>query len=487
MSAGGARILIVEDNAGKRYTLVRHLRSSGFEITEATTGAEGLEKVRAVPDLVILDVKLPDIDGMEVCRQIKADPLTSAVLVLELSAYHLSAADRARGLDLGADAYLVHPVDLGELVATVRSLLRLRQAERERSLLVAAVAAGEQRNSVVADTATVGLVQTDPEGRCTFMNRAAHDITGYELADLQGRTLHAVLHPAHADGTPYPSSTSAIHRVSSGGPAVREHRDPIRTKDGAWIPVRYSASPILSDGRCLGAVVEIKDDRDLVRAEQTRELFLAALGHDLRGPLQTIALGTMVLEGQQELPTRGREALRRINSASARMERLINQMLVFAQGLVEGVPLARVPVDLVEVAGVVVRDSAARAPDRAVELVGLPSLRGAVDPDRLTQVFENLISNAIRHGDGPVTVDVGLDGEVAIVKIHNCGTPITPAALPGLFDPFKRANGRRGGVGLGLYIVDQIVKAHAGTIEVTSTVEAGTTFALRLPLAAPAR
>jgi PAS domain S-box-containing protein len=478
-----ARILVVEDNAGKRYTICRHLRTFGFEITEAETGLDGLEKARAVPDLVILDIKLPDIDGMEVCRRNKADPLTSAVLVLELSAYHAAPSDRARGLDLGADAYLIHPVDLGELVATVRSLLRLRQAERDRSRLAAAVVAGEYRNSVVAENATVGLLQTDPEGRCTFMNRAATEITGFGFDDLDGSVLHTMLRPTHRDGSPFPASSSKVHQVSSGGAAVRDIRDDLRRQDGEWIPVRMSASPILSEGICLGAVIEIKDDRDLVRAEQTRELFLGALGHDLRGPLQTVSLAAMVFESLPDLPQRGKDAIRRMHSSAAKMERLINQMLAFAQTLVQGVPLARKAIDLVELADAVVRDAAVRSPDRAIERIGVESLHGSWDPDRLTQAFENLINNAVRHGDGPVTVHLSSSGPEAVIRIHNCGTPISPTALAGLFDPFKRANGRHGGVGLGLYIVDQIVRAHAGVIDVTSSAEAGTTFQLRLPLA----
>ncbi len=486
MTGPAGRILVVEDNAGKRYTLSRHLRTCGYDVIEAETASDGLDMVRTVPDLVLLDVRLPDLDGFEVCRRIKADPLTSAVLVLALSAYHGTAADRVRGLDIGADAYLVHPVDLNELAATVRSLLRLRGAERERSRLLAAVAVVEQRHNVIAETATVGLVQTDPEGRCTFMNRAAQHITGYQFADLDGRVLHDMIHPTRRDGSPFPASSSAVHLVSSSGAAIHEHRDHLRRPDGEWIPVRFSASPIVLDGKRLGAVIEIKDDRDLVRAEQARELFLAALGHDLRGPLNTVSLSASAIERVDTLPPRAQDAVRRIHNSTIRMERLINQMLVFAQTLVQGVPLSRQTIDLVEVVGGMVRDVAVRS-ERQIELVGIEQLHGSWDADRLSQVLDNLLGNAVRHGDGAVTVGIGVEGEDAVVSIHNGGAPIPPAALGTLFDPFKRAGGRAGGVGLGLYIVDQIVKAHSGHIEVTSSVEAGTRFQVRLPMNPPTR
>src|SRR4051812_15791506 len=126
------RVLFVEDDIGKRYVIARQLRAAGFEILEAETGAEGLAKLSPEFDIVIIDMKLPDMYGWDICRHIKENPRTASIMVLELSATLATAHDRARGLELGADAYLVHPVELVVLVATLRALYRLRQAERER-------------------------------------------------------------------------------------------------------------------------------------------------------------------------------------------------------------------------------------------------------------------------------------------------------------------------------------------------------------------
>src|SRR5262245_58073362 len=123
------RVLFVEDDVGKRYVIARQLRSLEFEVVEAETGADGLAKLWPDFDIVILDMKLPDMYGWEVCRRIKENPQTSSIMVLELSGTLATPYDRARGLELGADAYLVHPVELVELVATLRALYRLRRAE----------------------------------------------------------------------------------------------------------------------------------------------------------------------------------------------------------------------------------------------------------------------------------------------------------------------------------------------------------------------
>lgn len=124
------RILHVDDNEANRYIVTRILQDAGFTVVEAATGIAGLQAIAEYqPALIILDVKLPDLSGFEVCRQIKSNPKTAFIPVLHLSASFVKSQDRAEGLDSGADGYLVQPVEPIELLATVRSLLRVRQAE----------------------------------------------------------------------------------------------------------------------------------------------------------------------------------------------------------------------------------------------------------------------------------------------------------------------------------------------------------------------
>ena len=123
-------ILNVDDNDGARYAKSRILSRAGFVVIEAANGTEALERARdSLPDLVLLDVKLPDINGFEVCRQIKATPETAGILVLQTSAAAVQSIDRIRGLDGGADSYLIEPIEPAELIAHVRALLRVRRAE----------------------------------------------------------------------------------------------------------------------------------------------------------------------------------------------------------------------------------------------------------------------------------------------------------------------------------------------------------------------
>lgn len=124
-------ILTVDDNEALRYSLVRTLRDAGYEVVEAKTGGEALELVSRLPDLVTLDVNLPDIDGFKVCQNIKNNPATKHIPVLHVSSTFVEPEYRAQGLKGGADGYLAEPIDRAELLATVAALLRLKQAERD--------------------------------------------------------------------------------------------------------------------------------------------------------------------------------------------------------------------------------------------------------------------------------------------------------------------------------------------------------------------
>ena len=125
------RLLLVDDNTVGRYALGRLLRREGFDVTEAATGQETLQLAVAVPppDLIILDVRLPDMSGLQVCQMLKQQPATTHIPVLHLSAVYIEASDKVQGLESGADAYLTSPVDLPVLLATVQALLRVRHAE----------------------------------------------------------------------------------------------------------------------------------------------------------------------------------------------------------------------------------------------------------------------------------------------------------------------------------------------------------------------
>src|SRR6185437_7680460 len=125
-------ILNVDDHEAGRYARTRLLQQAGYEVAEAATGSETLKLIASLrPSLVLLDVNLPDMSGLEVCRRIKSDSDLSSILVLQVSASAITSQDRIGALNNGADGYLIEPLDSDVLLATVRSLLRVREAEEK--------------------------------------------------------------------------------------------------------------------------------------------------------------------------------------------------------------------------------------------------------------------------------------------------------------------------------------------------------------------
>ncbi len=176
---GDATILTVDDNDALRYTLTRALRGGGYKVIEARTGAEALQLADKAPDLITLDLNLPDVDGFEVCRRLKANPQTAHIPILHISATFVDPEYRVKGLEGGADAYLAEPISGDELLATVGALLRMKRAEREARL-----------QSAEAEKARQELKKAHDELEMRVQERTAElAIKAEEIRELTGRLL----------------------------------------------------------------------------------------------------------------------------------------------------------------------------------------------------------------------------------------------------------------------------------------------------------
>ncbi|HUP56127.1 MAG TPA: response regulator, partial [Bdellovibrionota bacterium] len=165
-------ILNVNDNHVSLYTVSRILKHEGFQVAEAGTGREAVEvAIARCPSLVILDIKLPDISGFEVCRMLKRDARTHAIPVLHLTAHALSTENKVQSLTEGADAYLTFPLEPAYLMATIHSLLKLRRAEAEREVLLHREKAERQKLSVA-----LGELETERALKEQFVATLTHDL-----------------------------------------------------------------------------------------------------------------------------------------------------------------------------------------------------------------------------------------------------------------------------------------------------------------------
>jgi PAS domain S-box-containing protein len=288
-------ILNVNDDDAARYLLTHSLLKAAFIVVEGKTGAEALSLLRGQPgrqrpDLVVLDVNMPDMDGFEVCRRIKADPETAWIPVLHVSASLVGVSDRARGLDGGADGYLVQPVEPAELIATVHALLRLTRAE-ERTRLAA------KEWQAVFDAIRDGVCLLDAAGSVQRCNRAMTEHTGLPAARIVGRPWVEVVADAFPDA-PLPTV-----------PGVGEHAGVAFevTAGRRWL--RFTTGPVPGgpDATQGGSVFVVADVTDIRDAALRQRRFV-------REMLMSVTEGRLCLcETESDLP----DALPRLAGATA--------------------------------------------------------------------------------------------------------------------------------------------------------------------------
>lgn len=227
------------------------------------------------------------------------------------------------------------------------------------------------------------------------------------------------------------------------------------------------------------------------RVDQSRDLFLAILSHDLRNPLNSIAMSASLLSHLVAPATEAINVASQISTNAGVMARMISDLLDYTRTrLGAGMPVSPAMLDLNVLCQELYSEFASAHPQRKIRLRSDGSVRGNWDSDRLRQAISNLLGNAIQHSPENALVELKVRGEAsdAIVTVHNGGPPISAGELAKIFDPLVRGSSvehpkenRPGSIGLGLYIARAIAESHGGTINVTSDKETGTAFTMRLP------
>jgi signal transduction histidine kinase len=227
------------------------------------------------------------------------------------------------------------------------------------------------------------------------------------------------------------------------------------------------------------------------RVDQSRDLFLAILSHDLRNPLNSIAMSAALLPQLADSNLESAQTASQISTSVSLMARMISDLLDYTRTrLGAGMPVLAAPMDLGTICQAVFDEYRSSFPNRVISFESEGDLTGSWDADRLRQMISNLLGNAVQHGAEDVPIDLKLRGEASdiLFVVHNGGPPILSGELPKIFEPLVRGSSagrpkanRPGSIGLGLYIAREIALSHGGTIDVTSTQEAGTSFAVRLP------
>jgi two-component system NtrC family sensor kinase len=477
LSESSVSILVVDDREENRYITARTLRKAGYEVVEACTGQEALAKAADLPDLILLDLRLPDMTGYEVCRRIKANPVTRGIPVVHLSASFITSESKVMSLEGGADSYLTQPVEPPVLLATIKALLRLRKAEALSRL-------SARQWQVTFDSLSEAIGLLDEQGRVQRCNRAMSELTGKRYSEIEGRPLLGVL--ADSLGINLPEDSSEIG----------QRRLEVESRNQRWFVI--STDQIVDqDGHPSGTIFVVSDITDSKRSEEALRMSerLAATGrlahsiaHEINNPLE--AIGNLLYLMEQNCSESDLKFyLSQATAELARVSRITKQTLAFHRE-------AASPIDL-NVTELVDSVLSLYAPQVAARQISIrrkyePDLIIAGLPSALQQAISNILSNAIEASKlgGEIVLHVSrsrdwrnIRREGIRILIADHGPGIPSDLRKRVFEAFFTTKGVKGS-GLGLWLSLGIIHKHGGHVHLRSSVDprhSGTCFSIFLP------
>jgi signal transduction histidine kinase len=478
------RILVVDDETALVELVRGYLEREQYEVLTAADGRTALDLARSAhPDLVVLDIMLPGLDGIEVCRQLRQ---FSDAYVIMLTA-RAEELDKILGLTVGADDYLTKPFSPRELVARVKALLRRpRQTGAASSTGPPDDTPAPQRwNDLVIDEAQLLLIlQTHPATLSTA--EASQRILGAFLGTLllalavaavvaTVTSLATSLFVARRVTFPLREMTQASERISAGHYAERIEVAPVHASDEL--------------GQLAASINELA-----VALEQTERRRLEVIGdvaHELRTPIATLE-GYLegLLDGVIE-PTPQTLAL--LHTEAGRLRRLVDDLQELSRAEARQIPLSPQPVAPQQLVQAALEPLTGQFAEKGLDLVvqvpqELP--RVMADPARAGQILTNLLVNALRYTPAPgrVEVAVGRKGASVAFRVSDSGVGLSPEQLAHIFERFYRVDKSRsralGGSGIGLTIAESLAQAMGGDVRAESAGPGmGSCFTLTLPLA----
>jgi PAS domain S-box-containing protein len=526
-----SRILLVDDHEVSLKTLRHVLAGEDYELVEAKTGRDAMLLAReAAPDLVLLDVMLPDISGFEVCREMRADPGLAEVPIVLITGMH-NKESSLQGLEAGADDFIAKPVEPDELRARVRTITRLNRFRRMRD--------ERQKYEQLVELSPDGIAVLDDSGCVSLVNRVLLGMLGMEReAELLRVPLAMCLQPLKKETGGDPGEW-ILHLLESPPDVTTRLEIGLTCAGGEVLPVEAMARTMLVDGRP-GAQILFRDIRERLEAESAiresnavlerrirertvdirrmneelegaivaKDRFLASMSHELRTPLNSVlGLAESLLEGTYgELPPRQQEPLQLLMENGAHLHALINDVLDAARTRrgPESLELRPEQVDPVELALTTLRIIRPQADLKGQEIsfnvmAGGSSLATvtpvkapwplSADALRLRQILLNLLSNAIKYteerGALGLALEMDTNRERLRYTVWDQGPGVPEADRERIFLPFEQGGAPlenlSQGAGLGLALVKGFAELHGGQVYLETKLGVGSRFTVELP------
>jgi len=504
-----SRLLIVDDNAATRYALRRRMERQGFIVQEAGTGTEGLALIaEQIPDALILDVNLPDMSGFDIVRHLRAEARTALLPVVHVSAASIQTGDIVTGLEAGADAYLVHPVDPDVLLATLRTLLRVRDTE-------AALRDSEDRFHEIFVNVSAPIAVMDGELKVHECNHA------FSRLIAQGATDNAVLRCFGDDQAP---AIAGLREALVTGERWKGTLSML--VQGDLRETEWQVSPYRVDGLSLVFVEDVTEHRrreqshqaqldtvssqlahEVAERERTEAQLLQAqkmdaigkltggIAHDFNNLLTGIVTGLELIKKRTE-DNRPEKVLAYADAAltSAKSAAsLTHRLLAFARQQ----PLDTRPTDVnhhVRSLQELLSRTIGKRIGLTLELTSR-SVVAMVDGGQLESALLNLVINArdALPGGGNIIISTYEaysqgnsrleDGAYIALAVRDDGSGIEHHLLDKVFDPFFTTKPIGEGTGLGLSTIYGFARQSGGDVTIRSVVGHGTEVTLMLPAA----
>jgi PAS domain S-box-containing protein len=525
MTTSHFRILVTDDDALMLKAMDHLLTSAGYDVISASNGEQTLRlAVEHHPDLMLLDVILPDIQGTEICRRLKADARTADIFIILLSGLRISSDEQSQGMEDGADGYIVRPIANRELLARIQVYLRVKTVEqrvREYSRHLEEVAAQLEQvenelrlqAEIVENMAEGVLLIGASDGMIIYANPASESIFGYAFRELVGEPISIINAPT--EKSPEEIAAEIIQSLNDTGVWRGEMRN--IKKDGTvfwsvanvstfehpqygnvWVSIHKDITERKLAEQKLAAYAEHLEDMVEQRTQELREAqeklvrqeklavlgqMAGSVGHELRNPLSVINSAIYYLKTiQPNASDKIKQYLEMIGQEVQNSEKIITDLLDFAR-------VKSAEREAISVSDLILQTLERFPVPPSVEVTleiptDLPEI--FVDPRQMTQVLGNLVTNACQAmpegGQLGISVQSSVISETtfAAIRVRDTGTGITPENMKKLFEPLFTTRAK--GIGLGLPVSRKLTEANEGRIEVQSEAGVGSTFTVWLPV-----